>query len=62
MFLNRWIINQKRWTEAEIRERCNYFAEKAVEIWAGLEERFQATNSMPNLNKTNEAIYRYSKI
>lgn len=38
LFLNKWFINQDRWTEAEIKERCINFSELAVNIWTGLEE------------------------
>ena len=36
LFLNKWFVKKTGWTEADIRERGEHLAEKAVAIWPGL--------------------------
>ena len=37
LFLNKWFAKRESWTEADMRERGEYLAEKAITIWPGLE-------------------------
>lgn len=37
LFLSKWFAKKEVWTEAEIRERGEHLAEKAIAIWPGLE-------------------------
>lgn len=36
LFLNKWFDKQSEWNEEKIRERSEYFAEMAANIWVGL--------------------------
>ncbi|WP_170456044.1 DUF262 domain-containing protein [Ruegeria arenilitoris] len=37
LFLNKWFADKPQWTEAEIRERGEHFADLAIKRWLGLE-------------------------
>lgn len=36
LFLNKWFAKRDSWTEADIQERGEHLAEKALVIWPGL--------------------------
>lgn len=51
LFLNKWFLKKDRWSEAQIRERGNAFAEFAVAIWPGIdvpELKREGTNAIPD--------------
>jgi hypothetical protein len=38
LFLNKWFAKREAWTEADIRERGEHLAEKALIIWPGVDD------------------------